>query len=85
MQAYHNHDNLLLLSVRIRVFKQSILSLGYPWQKTNLQKKLINPGSPAAHPEPAYRCFLPDLTGFTGPWLRRTRVYERKLSCIIGN
>ena len=30
-------------------------------------KKLINPGFPAAHPEPVYRCFLPDLTGFTGP------------------
>ncbi len=31
------------------------------------KKKLTNPGFPAAHPEPAYRCFLPDLTGFTGP------------------
>ncbi len=40
-------------------------------------KKLINPGFPAAHPEPAYRCFLPDLTGFTGPRLRRTRAHER--------
>ena len=30
-------------------------------------KKLTNPGFPAAHPEPVYRCFLPDLTGFTGP------------------
>ena len=48
------------------------------------KKKLTNPGSPAAHPEPAYRCFLPDLTGFTGPWLRRTRAYERNLSGIIG-
>ena len=28
-------------------------------------KKLTNPGSPAAHQEPVYRCFLPDLTGFT--------------------
>jgi len=28
-------------------------------------KKLMNPGFPAAHLEPAYRCFLPDLTGFT--------------------
>ena len=41
-------------------------------------KRLINPGAPAAHPEPAYRCFLPDLTGFTGPWLRRTRAHERE-------
>jgi hypothetical protein len=40
-------------------------------------KRLINPGTPAAHPEPAYRCFLPDLTGFTGPRLRRTRAHER--------
>ncbi len=46
-------------------------------------KKLTNPGSPAAHPEPAYRCFLPDLTGFTGPWLRRTRAYERAVhQCV---
>jgi hypothetical protein len=41
------------------------------------KKRLINPGTPAAHPEPAYRCFLPDLTGFTGPRLRRTRAHER--------
>ena len=40
-------------------------------------KRLINPGAPAAHPEPVYRCFLPDLTGFTGPRLRRTRAHER--------
>ncbi len=40
-------------------------------------EKLTNPGFPAAHREPAYRCFLPDLTGFTGPWLRRTRACER--------
>ena len=26
----------------------------------------MNPDFPAAHPVPAYRCFLPDLTGFTG-------------------
>jgi hypothetical protein len=43
------------------------------------KKELTNPGTPAAHPEPAYRCFLPDLTGFTGPWLRRTRAHERDL------
>jgi len=30
------------------------------------KKKLMFPGFPAAHPVPAYRCFLPDLTGFTG-------------------
>jgi len=29
-------------------------------------KRLMNPDFPAAHPVPAYRCFLPDLTGFTG-------------------
>ena len=27
--------------------------------------------------KPVYRCFLPDLTGFTGPRLRRTRAHER--------
>ena len=56
------------------------------WSKTTLasvqSKKLTNPGNPAAHPEPAYRCFLPDLTGFTGPWSRRTRAYERSFESI---
>ncbi len=47
------------------------------WYPQSKNKKLINPGFPAAHPDPAYRCFLPDLTGFTGPWLRRTRAHER--------
>ena len=42
----------------------------YPLNNKKI-KKLTNPGTPAAHPEPVYRCFLPDLTGFTGPWLRK--------------
>ena len=52
-----------------------------PFRASSKNKKLMNPGFPAAHPEPAYRCFLPDLTGFTGPWLRRTRAHERYISC----
>ena len=54
---------------------------GFPFPVLRLfdtvEKKLIRPGFPAAHPEPVYRCFLPDLTGFTGPRLRRTRAHER--------
>ena len=38
------------------------------WGENSVQiKRPTNPGTPAAHPESVYRCFLPDLTGFTGP------------------